>query len=61
MTFSTSMLALASFLSGLVAGAFVMIVIGIHIGDHTRHLSDQPNAPVDALTRKFLGIGVRND
>lgn len=61
MSFSIFMLALAAFLSGGAAIAFIMLVIGIRIGDRTRHLADKPNAPLGALTRRFLGVGVRAD
>jgi hypothetical protein len=59
MTFSVWMLALAVFLSGAVVTVFVMLVIGIHIGDRSRHLSDEPDTRLDALTRSMLGVGVR--
>jgi hypothetical protein len=59
MTFSAWMLDLAVFLSGAVAGVFAMLVIGIHIGDRTRHLADDPGTHLDAITRSVLGVGVR--
>ena len=59
MTFSVWMLVLAVFLSGAVTGVFVMLVIGIHIGDRAPHLADEPDARLDALTRSTLGVGVR--
>ena len=59
MTFSVWMLVLAVFLSGAVTGVFVMLVIGIHIGDRAHQLTDEPDAPLDALTRSTLGVGVR--
>ena len=59
MTFSAWMLVLAVFLSGAVAGVFVMLVIGIHVGDRTRHLADEPGTHLDAMTRSVLGVGVR--
>ena len=58
MTFSVWMLVLAAFLSGAVAGVFIMLVIGIHIGDRAP-LADEPDARLDALTRSTLGVGVR--
>jgi hypothetical protein len=58
MTFSAWMLVLAVFLSAAVAGVFVMLVIGIHIGDRTR-LADQPGTHLGAMTRSVLGVGVR--
>ena len=59
MTFSVWILVLAVFLSGAVAGVFVMLVIGIRIGDHARHLADKPGTRLDAITRSVLGVGVR--
>ena len=61
MTFSVWMLALAVFLSGAAASVFVTLVIGIHIGDRARHLADEPDAHLDALTRGVLGVGVRTN
>ena len=59
MTFSVWMLVLAVFLSGAVAGVFVVLVIGIRRGDRVRHLADEPGTHLDALTRSVLGVGVR--
>jgi len=59
MTFSVWMLVLAVFLSGAVAGVFVMLVIGIQMGDRAHHLADEPGTHLDALTRSVLGVGVR--
>jgi hypothetical protein len=35
-----------------------VLVIGIRKGDRPGHLSDAPGTVLDALTRKFLGLGV---
>ena len=59
MTFSVWMLVLAVFLSGAVAGVFVMLVIGVRRGGRARNLADEPGAHLDALTRRVLGVGVR--
>jgi hypothetical protein len=59
MTFSVWMLVLAVFLSGAVAGVFIMLIIGIRIGDRAHHLTDEPGTHLDALTRSVLGVGVR--
>ena len=61
MTFSVWISVLAVFLSGAVAGVFVMLVIGIRTGDRARHLTDEPTTHLDALTRSVLGVGVRTD
>lgn len=59
MTFSVWILVLAVFLSGAVAGVFVMLVIGIRRGDRAHHLTDEPGTRLDALTRSVLRVGVR--
>ena len=60
MTLAVAILALAVFLAGAVAGVLVMLVIGIHRGDRAHHLADEPGTHVDALTRRMLGVGMRN-
>ena len=50
---------LAVFLSGAVAGVFVLLVIGIRRGDRAHHLADEPGTRLDAITRSVLGVGVR--
>jgi hypothetical protein len=59
MTFPVWMLVLAAFLSGAVAGVFVMLVIGIRTADRSYHLADEPGTHLDAVTRSVLGVGVR--
>jgi hypothetical protein len=51
-------LAIAAFLSVGAVVVFIMLVIGIRIGDRARDLSDVPRRPLDALTRRMLGIGL---
>jgi hypothetical protein len=48
MTFSAWILILAVFLSGAVVGVFVMLAIGIRIGDRAQHLTDEPGTRVDS-------------
>ena len=57
--FSVWILVLAVFLSGAVAGVFVLLVIGIRRGDRAHHLADEPGTHLDAITRSVLGVGVR--
>ena len=52
-------MAVAAFLTGAATGAFFLAVIGVHKGDRSRHLSDAPGTPLDALTRRVLGLGFR--
>jgi ABC-type dipeptide/oligopeptide/nickel transport system permease subunit len=61
MVFSATIIAIAASLSVGAAIAFVMLVIGIRQGDRARHLSDTPDTALDALTRSFLGVGVRRN
>jgi hypothetical protein len=61
MTFSVWILVLAVFLSGAVAGVFVVLVIGIRTGDRGHHITDEPDTRLEALTRSVLGVGVRTD
>jgi hypothetical protein len=60
MAFFESIIAIAAFLSVCVAVVFIMLVIGIRKGDRARHLSEPPDTALDALTRSFLGVGVRH-
>jgi hypothetical protein len=50
-------MALAAFLTGVAATAFFLAVIGVHKDDRSRHLSDAPDTPLDALTCRVLGLG----
>ena len=61
MTFSIWMLVLTVFLSGAVAGVFLVIVIGIRTGGRSHRLTDEPRTHLEALTRSMLGVGVRTD
>ena len=57
--FSVWIPVLAVFLSGAVAGVFVLLVIGIRKGDRAHRLTDEPGTHLDAFTRSVLGVGVR--
>lgn len=59
MTFSACIIAIAASLSVIVVVVFTTLVIGIHKGDRARHLSDAPGTVLDAVTRRFLGVGIR--
>ena len=61
MAFFATVIAIAAFLSLSAAVVFVMLVIGIRKGDRARHLSESPDTALDALTRSFLGVGVRRN
>lgn len=59
MAFFEFIIAIAAFLSVCVAVVFTVLVIGIRKGDRARHLSDAPDTVLDAVTRSFLGVGIR--
>ena len=61
MAFSEFIIAIAAFLSISAILVFIMLVIGICKGDRARHLSDGSATVLDALTRRFLGVGTRNE
>jgi hypothetical protein len=61
MAFSTTIVAIAAFLSVSAAVVFVLLVIGLRKGDRGRHLSEAPDTALDAFTRSFLGVGVRRN
>ena len=50
---------LSSVLAGAVAGILLILVIGIHRDDRARSLTDPAHSPVEAATRRLLGVGVR--
>ena len=60
MTFAVAILAIAVFLAGAVLGFLLLIIIGIRRGDRTRHLADAPHTHAEAITRRVLGVGIRN-
>jgi hypothetical protein len=59
MTFPVWMLVLAAFLSGAIAGVFIILVIGIRTADRAHHLTDEPGTRLDAIARSVLRVGVR--
>jgi hypothetical protein len=47
-------------IAGAGLGALAMVVTGIHRIDHPGHrLTDEARTPLDAATRRVLGVGVR--
>ena len=60
MGFFESIIAIAAFLSVCAAVVFAVLVLGIRKGDRARRLSDEPDTVLDAFTRSFLGVGIRN-
>ena len=57
MAFSETIIAIAAFLSVSAVAVFLMLVIGIRQGARAQHLSYGPDTALDALTRRFLGVG----
>jgi hypothetical protein len=60
MTLTIAILAIVVFLAGAVLGFLTLIIIGIRRGDRSRRLADAPHTHVEALTRRVLGVGTRN-
>lgn len=58
---ATVVIAVAVFLLGATIGAFALLVIGIRRGDHSTGLSERPHTRTDAITRRFIGVGIRHD
>ena len=60
MASAVALFVIAAFLSGAVTAVFAMLVVGVHAGDHPRHLTAAPpRGRLEALTRTVLGVGVR--
>ena len=60
MASTVALFVIAAFLSGAVTAVFTMLVAGIHAGDRPRRLTAAPpRGQLEALTRTFLGVGVR--
>jgi len=57
---ATTLLVIAVFLAGAVAGFLTLIIIGIRRGDRARCLADTPHTQAEAVTRRVLGVGTRN-
>jgi hypothetical protein len=52
-------IAIVALLAGVATVAFFMLVAGVRQGDRAWDLSDGPGTPLDALTRRALGLAVR--
>jgi hypothetical protein len=61
MPLAVVILALAVFLAGAVLGFLALLIVGIRKGDRAGHLADAPHTHVEAITRRVLGVGTRND
>jgi hypothetical protein len=59
MGFYECVIAIAAFLAGGAVGTFFLMVVGVCKGDRARCLSDGPGTPLDALTRRVPGLGLR--
>ena len=56
-----AILALITFLFGGTIGALVVIVAGIRRDDRAKSLTCAPRTPIEGITRRILGVGVRNE
>jgi hypothetical protein len=60
MTLAIVILAITIFLAGAVLGFLALLIVGIRKGDRARHLADAPHTQVEAITRRVLGVGIRD-
>ena len=60
MTLAITILAIAIFLAGATIGLLAVFVIGIRRDDRAKNLTNAPRTQVEAVTRRVLGVGVRN-
>jgi hypothetical protein len=60
MTLTAALALLAAALLGATAGILALLVIGIRRDDRAKNLTGTPATPVEAITRRVLGVGVRN-
>jgi hypothetical protein len=52
---------IVAFRCGAVLGVLAPLIVGIHRGDRARRLADAPHTQVEAVARRFLGVGTRSD
>ena len=60
MTLTIALIALAAFLSGSAIGILAILVAGIRSDDRSKNLICTPRTATEAITRRVLGVGVRN-
>jgi hypothetical protein len=51
---------IAVFLSGAAIGVLAILVAGVRSGDRAKNLTRTPRTRTEAVTRRLLGVGVRN-
>jgi hypothetical protein len=59
MTFTISLIMLATALFGVTIGVLATIVIGIRSDDRAKNLTSSPRTHVQAASRLVVGVGVR--
>jgi NhaP-type Na+/H+ or K+/H+ antiporter len=60
MAFIIAFIAAAAFLSGSAIGILAVLVAGIRSDDRAENLTRAPRSCIEAVTRRLLGVGVRN-
>ena len=60
MTFTIALTAAAAFLSAAAIVVLAIVVAGIRSGDRAKNLTGAPRTRTEHLTRRLLGVGVRN-
>lgn len=57
---TTIFIAIAIFLSGITIGGLAILVAGIRDDDRAGNLTGAPRSRAAAVTRRLLGVGVRD-
>jgi hypothetical protein len=60
MTLTASLVLVAAALLGAAVGVLAVFVVGIRRDDRAKNLTGVPATPVEAITRRALGVGVRH-
>jgi hypothetical protein len=59
MAATVAILALAIFLSGAALGVLVLVAVGVRTGGRGRYIPRAAHTPMEAITHRLLGLGVR--
>lgn len=60
MTIIILLIVVAAFISGGVISTLAILIIGIRSDDRARNLTSVPRTHAQAVTRRVLGVGVRD-
>jgi hypothetical protein len=59
MASTVAFVAVAAALFGAAVGVLAVFVVGIRSEDRAKNLTGVPATPIEAITRRALGVGVR--